>query len=468
MEWNSVTRERWAARVAADLGVEDADRELARTAASGVRTSVLYTDCEGSPVLPENLRPRRGWKASETFDVNLERVSSVVREGVLEGLASVRLAGAVDALDPQEFEAVLSALGATKIDRPQIVLRPSGAPVRVLDVVDGAAIELFGGFDPVRMVLADGVGRFDGAAVAQEEVVLLEHWKASGQTGRAFEVDGSYLRESGANAVDELAFMLAAATERLRGAARAGLGARAWLKQTAVRVGVGRDLFDEIAKLRAIRLLFAKLCQSAADGDCGLVAPVVHAVGLVRELAPVDRASNALRTSSHAFAAAVGGAHTIELAPFERGSRIGERLARTTHSVLAHEAHLARVDDPAGGSWYIEALTDAIARAAWDRFRGIERAGGLANWIESGALANLLEERRSALAAAVNAGTHAIMGVTEYPPPAGTESNGTAARAADSTLCLSAGPSGWPHVGGLCEADLLAPEPFAPTAEPRS
>ncbi|QDU84549.1 Methylmalonyl-CoA mutase [Planctomycetes bacterium Pla163] len=468
MEWSSVSRERWAERVAADLGVEDADAALARTASSGVRTRVLYTESEGGPALPENLRPRRGWKACETFDVSLERVSSVVREAVLEGLASVRLAGDVDALDPEEFTAVLSALGATKIDRPQIVLRPTGTPGRVLDVVDGVAVEFFGGFDPVRNVLADGRGRFDGAAVAQEELALLGHWKASGQTGRALEVDGSYLREAGANAVDELAFLLAAATERLRGAARAGIGARAWLRQTAVRVGVGRDLFDEIAKLRAIRLVFAKLCQSAADGDCGLVAPVVHAVGLVRELAPVDRASNALRTSSHAFAGAVGGAHTIELAPFERGSRIGERLARTTHSVLAHEAHLARVDDPAGGSWYVEALTDGIARAAWDRFRAIERAGGLASWIESGALASLLEERRSALAAAVNAGTHTIVGVTEYPPPPGTESEGTASRSTAASPRSSVGASGWPLVEGLCEADLLEPEPAARTAEARS
>lgn len=457
LNWPAITRERWAERVASDLGVTDADVELARTAPSGVRSSVLYTDHVRAPALPENLRPRRGWKASESFDVSVGRVSSVVREAVLEGLTSVRLAGDVEAMDREEFESLLAALGATKIDRPQLVLRPQSIPGAVLDVVDGLALELYGGFDPVRTVLADGHGGFDATAVAEQEVALLERWKATGQSGRAFEVDASYVREAGANAVDELAFLLAATTERLRGATRAGLGARQWLKEVTVRVGIGRDLFDEIAKLRAVRLLYAKLCQAASEGDCGLVAPVVHAVSLECDLAPVDRASNALRTSSQAFVGAVGGADTIELAPFERGSRIGERLARTTHSVLIHEAHLARVDDPAGGSWYVEAMTDAIARAAWNRFREIERAGGLARWIEAGALVALLEQRRAELAAAVDSGAHTIVGVTEYPPPAEPADAGSNASRFGGTNdqpWLSVGESGWPRLGVLCTASL--------------
>jgi methylmalonyl-CoA mutase len=121
--------------------------------------------------------------------------------------------------------------------------------------------------------------------------------------------------------------------------------------------------------------------------------------------------------------------------------------------VLEHEAAFARVDDPTGGAWYVEHLTDALARAAWREFQNVEAAGGLSRWIESGAFAQRLDVRRTALAARVAAGEHVIVGANRYQPvsleaPAAAASSSTARAPAK----LRRAPNSWPLLDVLDES----------------
>jgi methylmalonyl-CoA mutase len=126
-----------------------------------------------------------------------------------------------------------------------------------------------------------------------------------------------------------------------------------------------------------------------------------------------------LRTTVACFAAGVGGADVVTVQPFDAAlglpDAFSRRIARNTQNLLVEEAHLARVLDPAGGSWYVEALTDALAEAAWSWFTEIERAGGLAAALGSGLVRDRIAAAWDARAERLAHRTDAITGVSEFP-----------------------------------------------------
>jgi methylmalonyl-CoA mutase len=128
---------------------------------------------------------------------------------------------------------------------------------------------------------------------------------------------------------------------------------------------------------------------------------------------------NMLRTTVACFAAGVGGADVVTVQPFDAAlglpDAFSRRIARNTQNLLVEEGHLARVLDPAGGSWYVEALTDALAEAAWSWFTEIERAGGLAAALGSGLVRDRIAAAWDARAERLAHRTDAITGVSEFP-----------------------------------------------------
>ena len=128
---------------------------------------------------------------------------------------------------------------------------------------------------------------------------------------------------------------------------------------------------------------------------------------------------NMLRTTVACFAAGVGGADSVTVQPFDAAlglpDSFARRIARNTQSLLVEEGHLARVLDPAGGSWYVESLTDELARAAWEWFTEIERAGGLAAALDSGLVRDRIATAWDARAKRLATRAEAITGVSEFP-----------------------------------------------------
>jgi methylmalonyl-CoA mutase len=128
---------------------------------------------------------------------------------------------------------------------------------------------------------------------------------------------------------------------------------------------------------------------------------------------------NMLRTTVACFAAGVGGADVVTVQPFDAAlglpDAFSRRIARNTQSLLVEEGHLARVLDPAGGSWYVESLTDRLAQAAWDWFTEIERAGGLVAALDSGLIGDRIGAAWGERATRVAHRTDAITGVSEFP-----------------------------------------------------
>ena len=227
---------------------------------------------------------------------------------------------------------------------------------------------------------------------------------------------------AGAHAVLELAYAAATGVHALRLLANQGVDLATAADRISFSVSVGRDVFVEIAKLRALHVLWAKVMAAA-----GVNAPPVwiHAASSVRRLPRKGVWNNLVRATTHAFAAMCGGADAVTAAPFDASlgapGRPARRTARNTVTILRDECALRAVADPGGGAPAVERLTDQLARAAWERFRGLESRGGMMACLLSG------EIRRELEAAAAVRALEPVLGVTEFVDPEEDEPDTVAA-----------------------------------------
>ncbi|MBB4893759.1 methylmalonyl-CoA mutase [Streptomyces olivoverticillatus] len=235
---------------------------------------------------------------------------------------------------------------------------------------------------------------------------------------RALTVDALPYHEAGGSAAQELGASLATGVAYLRALTDAGLTVEEALAQLEFRYAATADQFLTIAKLRAARRLWARVAE-VSGGAPAAGAQRQHAVTSSVMMTRRDPWVNMLRTTVACLGAGVGGADAVTVLPFDHAlglpDAFARRIARNTSTILLEESHLARVIDPAGGSWYVERLTDELAHAAWEWFREIERAGGQAAALRSGLVAERLaatwEDRRADLAAR----REPITGVSEFP-----------------------------------------------------
>jgi methylmalonyl-CoA mutase len=200
-------------------------------------------------------------------------------------------------------------------------------------------------------------------------------------------VHAAPFHEGGGTAVQELAFAVATAAEYLRAMIDRGLSAALAASKIAFCFPVGTRLYTEVAKLRAARCLW-----DAVAGAFGCAAPARAAVVHVRSSewtkSRLDPWVNMIRATVETFAALGGGADSVSVLPFDgvagAADTFSRRQARNIQLILREESQLARVCDPGGGSFYLESLTDSLARAAWTLFQEVERRGGMAAALLSG------------------------------------------------------------------------------------
>ena len=208
---------------------------------------------------------------------------------------------------------------------------------------------------------------------------------------RAVTVDATVLHDAGATDVDALAAAVATGVAYVRHLEAAGITPAQAFDQIEFRVGASADQFLTAAALRALRRVWARVGEASGVPEAGRGART-HAVTSLRMFTREDPWVNVLRGTLATFGASIGGADAITVLPFDTvlglPERLGRRLARNTQILLADEANVARVTDPGGGSWYLESLTDDVARAVWARFQQIEASGGAVQALADGLFAS--------------------------------------------------------------------------------
>jgi methylmalonyl-CoA mutase len=218
----------------------------------------------------------------------------------------------------------------------------------------------------------------------------------AGEIGcRALVIDGTAVHDLGASDVQELGYVLALGAQYLRELAAAGVSVDEAARLVEFRLAATDEQFLTIAKLRAVRRLWARMLElSGAAQDNRQM--LLHVVTSRPMMTKYDPWVNMLRTCVAAFAAGVGGADAVTVLPFD--SRLGlpdafsRRIARNTSSLLVEESHIAKVADPAGGAFAVEKLTDDLAVAGWEELGRIESSGGVLAAIEDGSLRGRIDE----------------------------------------------------------------------------
>src|SRR6476469_8457335 len=233
-------------------------------------------------------------------------------------------------------------------------------------------------------------------------------------------VSGYHMQEAGATQDLELAYTLADGVEYVRAGLKAGLTIDQFAPRISFFWAIGMNYFMEIAKLRAARMLWAKLMKPFNPEDARSLSLRTHCQTSGWSLAAQDVFNNVARTMIEAMAATQGQTQSLHTnardAALALPTDFSARIARNTQIVLQQEAGATRIVDPWGGSYYVERLTFELARKAWGHIEEVEALGGMVKAIEAGIPKLRIEEAAAKTQARIDAGAQAVIGVNKYPP----------------------------------------------------
>lgn len=204
---------------------------------------------------------------------------------------------------------------------------------------------------------------------------------------KCININAQYFHNAGASNVQELGFCLASANEYVANLTAKGLSIDQIAPYMQFTLAIGSNYFLEIAKIRAIRILWSKIVEQYQPKNEISKSVFIHTVTSTWNKTVYDPNVNMLRTTTEAMAAAIGGCDSMTVLPYDacykKPDEFSNRIARNTQLVLQHEANFDKIVDVSAGSYYIENLTDSIAQAAWKYFQQIEEMGGYLEAIKS-------------------------------------------------------------------------------------
>ncbi len=238
-------------------------------------------------------------------------------------------------------------------------------------------------------------------------------------------ISGYHMQEAGATADLELAYTLADGLEYVRTGLAAGIAIDDFAPRLSFFFGMGMNTFMEIAKLRAARLLWAKLVRQFDPKNPKSMALRTHCQTSGWSLTEQDPFNNVTRTCVEAMAAVFGHTQSLHTNALDEALALptdfSARIARNTQLHLQHETGICRAVDPWGGSYYVEALTDALLRRALEHIREVEELGGMARAIETGLPKMRIEEAAARRQALIDSGQEPIIGVNRFRPSHGDQ-----------------------------------------------
>ena len=410
-----------------ELTIEQAMKRLTTVTVDGVAIEPLYLKPDdqriGYPAqvpftrgagLPDPASP---WVVEQLHeDPDPVRTADAIQADLNAGATGVWVRVDEDAVAPADLATVLAGV---EPEAAQISVSSVGAQAAAADAL--LAFWAASGKTGVRGTL--GIDPLGAAAVTGDAADLsgLAAWvdKAEQFAGvRAITVDATPYDNAGAGDVDQLAFAVATGIEYVRALDAAGVPAEAALSQIGFRVSAGADEFLTIARLRALRRVWARVGEVLGVPEAARGA-VQHAVTSWRMLSKDDPWVNLLRATIGAFSAAVGGAETITVLPHDTAyglpTTFSRRIARNITLLAGEESHVGAVKDPAGGAWVFESLTEQLAGKAWARVQAIEALGGMSVALATGEVAGWIAATVAERAARLATRKVPLTGTSMFP-----------------------------------------------------
>ena len=231
-------------------------------------------------------------------------------------------------------------------------------------------------------------------------------------------ISGYHMQEAGATADIELAYTLADGLEYLRTGVNAGMSVDTFAPRLSLFWAIGMNHFMEIAKMRAARLLWAKIVKQFDPKNPKSLALRTHSQTSGWSLTEQDPFNNVARTAIEAMAAALGHTQSLHTNALDEAIALptdfSARIARNTQIYIQEETNITRAVDPWAGSYYVESLTDEIVHKAWDLIQEVEKLGGMAKAIETGIPKMRIEEAAARKQARIDSGNDTIVGINRY------------------------------------------------------
>ena len=391
-------------RAVAEKSLKGASVDSLARIIEGVKIEALYAAGASHLAPPRRAAPDR----TRPWDI---RAPASTHDGVMDALAG-GASSVLLSVDPETIQNLGGLLDGVLLDIAPIALDAGAAGVTAADALSQVAKS-----SPAAALAF----HLDPLGAACEQAAELQRWATSAADLAAtypraslFLADGARIHDAGGEPYWELAFAIAAGVAYARSLTDTGIAAADAFSRIVLGLAVDNKPLIGIAKLRAARLMWARVTQA-----CGApTSAVIEARSSRRMLTLADPWSNLIRTTQAGFAAAVGGADAVVLYPHDRAGAIHDplaaRFARNAGLILMEEAHLGAVDDPTAGAWAFEALTEDLARAAWSRFHQIESAGGAAEALRSGMIADAVAASLERLRSAIVERKTRIVGVTDF------------------------------------------------------
>ena len=427
-----VSYQEWRAKVETDLKGADFDKKLVWRTNEGFNVQPVYraediADLKTTDSLPGQYPYVRGTRTDNDWLTRQDIVADTAEEA--NAIALDVLNKGVNSLgfkvkDPADVAVLLKGitLSAVEINLDTCPRNAVAVAEELVKLVKSEGCEeTFKGsvnYDPLRRQFRHGVEGVDTAEIVETACKLLDV-VAPVRGIRCLAVNSVILANAGAYIYEELGYALAWGTAWLTALTEAGRSINEVANRVKFNMCVSSNFFMEIAKFRAARMLWAQIVEQYKP-ECDCAAKMVVCASTSRFNQTIyDAHVNLLRSQTETFSACVAGVDSIVVTPFDvaykKPDAFSERIARNQQFLLKEESHMDKVVDPAGGSYYVEHLTVAIAEQAWKLFLSVEENGGFFAAVGDGSVQRAVNEACAKRHTDVARRKEILLGTNQYP-----------------------------------------------------
>ena len=435
-EFPPVPTEAWETVITADLKGADYERKLVWRTGEGFNVRPYYRaeNLDGIRFLGSQAgefpyvrgtRTNNAWRIHQTVEVDdPAKANAEALDMLNKGVDSLGFRIRREGLAAEELDVLLKGICLPAIDLVFSGKHIGRVAETLLDKlekeqIDKEAVHIACCVDPLVKNLS-AKGDFcspDGEKCFARIASLMEKSRAYKHV-RIVTVSAQLFGNAGSTIVEELAFALSAGNDYLARLTDRGIDAETIARKLRFSFSVTSNYFLEIAKFRAARMLWANIVKGYGPENCACKM-MIHAETSRWNQTVYDPYVNMLRGTTEAMSAAIGGVYSLEVTPFDRAfetpTEFSKRIARNVELLLKHEAHFDQVVDPAGGSYYVENLTESIANEAWKLFLEIEEKGGYTAAYRSGYIKERIEASAAAKDKNIATRRQILLGANQFP-----------------------------------------------------
>lgn len=445
-EFPPITTQQWEEIIIKELKGADFEKKLIWKSNEGIAVKPFYRkeDIESLPWIKQHSHTEmpiiRSFKTidnnwvifEEVYVGNIDKANQQAVEALKKGAEGIEFIiqekihyDLVNLFQNQEeFSRLVKGINLEKTPLRFVSGCNTGVLLSMLDEeikmqqINPSKIKVTFDFDPIGHLTLNGNFFVSEENVYKQMASLCKFYDNINLKEKVIGINGYYFQNAGATLIQEISLSLAIASEYLKQLSDLGLSIKQIAEKMSFNLGVGSNYFMEIAKLRAIRYLWTKLLE-AFDENAMNVSLYIHTITTNWNKTAYDPYVNILRNTTEAMSAVIGGVDSLTVRPFDAiyksSDSFSQHIARNIQLILKEESHLNKVIDPAGGSYYIESLTQSFIEEAWKMFMAIEDLGGYVEAFKKGKIQEMIEATQQKRNMNLAMRHEILLGTNQYP-----------------------------------------------------